>query len=93
MYFCLFVCFESSVTLFYLSCLFSAVDLDYGMVYCFACRSFVYDEELELVAKEQTNSAAVSLGITLTGNHIYTCSVLHAFVHFSMVFFLSLCNG
>lgn len=40
-----------------------SVDLSCGTVYCNACRSFVYDDELESIAKKQNQNAAASLGI------------------------------
>lgn len=43
----------------------SAVDLSYGTVYCYACGTFVYDEELENVARKQQRAAAATLGITM----------------------------
>ncbi|KAK7111323.1 hypothetical protein V1264_010978 [Littorina saxatilis] len=40
-----------------------SVDLSYGTVYCYACGTFVYDEELENVARKQQRAAAATLGI------------------------------
>ncbi|XP_076461606.1 ubiquitin carboxyl-terminal hydrolase 22-like [Babylonia areolata] len=40
-----------------------SLDLDYGTIYCYTCGTFVYDEELEVIAKRQQRIAAESLGI------------------------------
>lgn len=44
--------------------IFSAVDLIYGHILCFQCGDYVYDQELSQIAKELTDKAAASLGIT-----------------------------
>ncbi|KAL5018944.1 hypothetical protein ScPMuIL_004666 [Solemya velum] len=40
-----------------------AVDLHYGAVYCFPCGDYVYDSELEDMARSQWGKASSSLGI------------------------------
>ena len=40
----------------------SAMDLSYGAIYCFVCRDYVYDEEVEKATIENTLNAAQSLG-------------------------------
>ncbi|KAK7475420.1 hypothetical protein BaRGS_00033370 [Batillaria attramentaria] len=40
-----------------------SVDLNFGTVYCYACKDFVYDKELETLAKRQNKAAAASLAI------------------------------
>ncbi|XP_025096651.1 ubiquitin carboxyl-terminal hydrolase 22-like isoform X2 [Pomacea canaliculata] len=40
-----------------------SVDLKCGTVFCVICNDFVYDEELERIAKKQNQAAALSLGI------------------------------
>ncbi|GAB1602415.1 ubiquitin carboxyl-terminal hydrolase 22-like [Argonauta hians] len=40
-----------------------AVDLSYGAVYCTPCGDYVYDKELEDLAKDQIRRSACSLGI------------------------------
>uniref|UniRef100_T1ITV3 Ubiquitin carboxyl-terminal hydrolase n=1 Tax=Strigamia maritima TaxID=126957 RepID=T1ITV3_STRMM len=42
---------------------FLAVDLSYGAVYCFQCGDYVYDTELESIAKSDKIKAARSLGM------------------------------
>ena len=39
-----------------------AMDLSYGAIYCFVCRDYVYDEEVEKATIENTLNAAQSLG-------------------------------
>ncbi len=41
----------------------AAMDLSYGAVYCFMCRDYVYDEDVEKATSEQTLTAAQSLGM------------------------------
>ena len=36
-----------------------AVDLLYGNVYCFLCGTYVYDDELEQLGKEEADKASV----------------------------------
>ena len=38
------------------------MDLSYGAIYCFLCRDYVYDEEVEKATIENTLNAAQSLG-------------------------------
>ncbi|KAL8604508.1 hypothetical protein ACOMHN_015792 [Nucella lapillus] len=40
-----------------------SIDLDNGNIYCNTCRTFVYDEAVEKIAKEQKRKAAESVGI------------------------------
>ncbi len=39
--------------MFFLSSLFVAVDLLYGNIYCFICCTYVYDDEIDNIAKEE----------------------------------------
>lgn len=40
-----------------------AVDLTYGVVFCFQCGDYVYDRELEVIAQSHQSKAARSLGL------------------------------
>lgn len=40
-----------------------AIDVSYGTVYCFVCGDYVYDSELEEIAKAQCQRASLSLGL------------------------------
>ncbi|XP_064637300.1 ubiquitin carboxyl-terminal hydrolase 22-like isoform X2 [Lineus longissimus] len=42
-----------------------ALDLTYGAVYCFSCKDYVYDRELDEMNKEQESLASKSLGVKL----------------------------
>ena len=46
----------------YLICIFLAVDLLYGNVYCFLCGTYVYDDELEQISKDEADKAAWIVG-------------------------------
>ena len=38
------------------------MDLSYGAVYCFLCGDYVYDEEFEMIARQQNKDAAKTIG-------------------------------
>ncbi|XP_071443594.1 ubiquitin carboxyl-terminal hydrolase 22 [Hetaerina americana] len=44
---------------------FLAVDLNYGMVYCFQCGDYVYEKDLENIAREHQMKATKSLGMKI----------------------------
>jgi len=35
-----------------------AVDLNYGNIYCSVCESYVYDEEIDSIAKDEADKAS-----------------------------------
>lgn len=37
--------------------LFSAIDLLYGGIYCFMCQDYIYDKDIEQIAKEEQRKA------------------------------------
>jgi len=45
--------------------LFSAVDMVYGAVYCFACCDYMYDETFEVIARKFNRKCAKSLGMKI----------------------------
>lgn len=40
-----------------LSFSFSAIDLLYGGIYCFVCQDYIYDKDMEQIAKEEQRKA------------------------------------
>ncbi|RUS72708.1 hypothetical protein EGW08_019529 [Elysia chlorotica] len=40
-----------------------AIDVSYGIIYCFVCGDYVYDSELEELARAQCHRASASLGL------------------------------
>lgn len=40
-----------------LSFLLSAIDLLYGGIYCFVCQDYIYDKDMEQIAKEEQRKA------------------------------------
>ncbi|KAL3877687.1 hypothetical protein ACJMK2_035354 [Sinanodonta woodiana] len=43
-----------------------AIDVCYGVVHCFACQDYVYDKELEEIARASTPKLALGVGIKMT---------------------------
>lgn len=42
-----------------------AVDISFGTVYCYACKDYVYDKELEAISRKQRIRSAKQLGVNL----------------------------
>ncbi|UYV60529.1 hypothetical protein LAZ67_1001422 [Cordylochernes scorpioides] len=50
-----------------------AIDISFGVIYCFSCEDYIYDKELEEIARRQKVKAAKSLvapGISILGKRI-----------------------
>lgn len=39
------------------------MDITFGTIYCFACQDYVYDNEMEAMARKQRHKSAKFLGI------------------------------
>ncbi len=46
------------------SLLLSAIDLLYGGIYCFVCQDYIYDKDMEQIAKEEQRKAWKMQGTT-----------------------------
>lgn len=42
----------------------AAIDLLYGGIYCFVCQDYIYDKDMEQIAKEEQRKAWKLQGIT-----------------------------
>lgn len=49
--------------------LFSAIDLLYGGIYCFMCQDYIYDKDMEQIAKEEQRKAWKLQGMTFLNRH------------------------
>lgn len=52
--------------------LFSAIDLLYGGIYCFMCQDYIYDKDMEQIAKEEQRKAWKLQGMTFLNRHSST---------------------
>lgn len=60
----LFVIMVQSFSLSFPSFLLPAIDLLYGGIYCFVCQDYIYDKDMEQIAKEEQRKAWKLQGIT-----------------------------
>lgn len=45
----------------------AAIDLMYGGVYCFLCQDYIYDKDMEVIAKEEQRKAWKIQGVLVRG--------------------------
>lgn len=48
---------------------FPAIDLLYGGIYCFVCQDYIYDKDMEQIAKEEQRKAWKLQGISFCLYH------------------------
>lgn len=51
----------------------SAIDLMYGGIYCFLCQDYIYDKDMEIIAKEEQRKAWKMQGLVPPQ---FTCLIL-----------------
>ena len=56
---------------------FPAIDLLYGGIYCFMCQDYIYDKDMEQIAKEEQRKAWKMQGMTAlnTDGPAHTCGI------------------
>lgn len=57
---------------------FLAIELMYGGIYCFLCQDYIYDKDMEIIAKEEQRKAWKMQGLVLPG---FTCLICFLGLH------------
>lgn len=53
----------------------SAIDLLYGGIYCFMCQDYIYDKDMEQIAKEEQRKAWKMQGMAASNTHSHVHTV------------------
>lgn len=56
--------------------LFAAIDLTYGGIYCFLCQDYIYDKDMEIIAKEEQQKASKMQGWLLPKFIYLICTLI-----------------
>lgn len=54
-----------------------AIDLLYGGIYCFMCQDYIYDKDMEQIAKEEQRKAWKMQGVTESDTQGHAHTVAH----------------